>query len=133
MGRCRLREDHAAIRDLLARIGRGEAGPSSLRDPLVAHLDFEEREVLPLLAGRLPRSTGPVRTLLEDHAALRGLLEELEGGAGEVALRRLRTVLLAHLEKEEELILPFAHNHFCAAELERIGCVPSPPTGGAQP
>jgi hypothetical protein len=70
--------------------------------------------------------------MLEDHALLRNLLEDLTSpGSGPASVpERLRTLLLAHFEKEEELILPFAREHFRAEELERIGCEPgaaSPP------
>ena len=131
MGRCRLKDDHEAIRALLVRIARQEAPVSELGPVLEPHLEFEEVEVLPRLAERLPTSTGPIRTILEDHQTIRDLLAALPDDPH--AFERLQSLLLAHFQKEEELILPFAHAHFCAEELGRIGCAPTGTSHGATP
>ena len=132
MGRCRLKDDHTAIRALLVRIEEGDAEVLDLAAVLEPHLAFEEIEVLPRLADRLPTGTGPIRTIHEDHEAIRSLLARL---ASEPHRRdgfeRLSSLLQAHFQKEEELILPFAHAHLCAEELGQIGCAPVAPSHGA--
>lgn len=122
-------DDHEDIRVLLARVERGEAGVSELGPALDRHLAFEEAEVLPLLAERLPTGTGPVRTILEDHQRIRTLLAELPEEPD--AFGRLRDLLPVHFQKEEELILPFARAHFCAADLGKIGCSQTGTSHGA--
>ena len=131
MGRCRLEDDHARIRDLLVRIEGGEASVADLAATLERHLAFEEQEVLPLLTSRLPSATGPVRTIQEDHEAIRALLGELGGADPSAPLERLTALLRAHLQMEEELILPFAHAHFCAEDLGRLGCASHGTSQGA--
>lgn len=132
MGRCRLKDDHAKIRALLARIQSDEGDVSELAALLESHLAFEELEVLPRLAERLPTGTGPIRTIHEDHQTIRSLVAGLASEPGRMdVLERLTSLLLAHFQKEEELILPFAHAHFCAEELGQIGCAPTAPSQGA--
>lgn len=129
MGRCRLLDDHEGIRTLLARVERGERTAADLAAALESHLAFEEADVLPLLAERLPTATGPVRTIHEDHQTIRELLGQLPETSG--VLERLRDLLLAHFQMEEELILPFAHAHFCDEVLGKIGCAPTGTSHGA--
>ena len=131
MGRCRLKDDHEAIRALLARIERGEAEVCELGPVLEPHLAFEEEEVLSRLSERLPTGTGPIRTILEDHQTIRDLLAGLAVALDDrEAFEHLAGLLLAHFQKEEELVMPFAHAHFCAEELGQIGCAPTAPSQG---
>ena len=134
MGRCRLKDDHADLRALLVRIERGEASAQELAPVLERHLSFEEVEVLPRLAERLPTDTGPIRTIHEDHQHIRGLLAQLASRPPRPdVVERLGDLLLAHFQKEEELILPFAHAHFCEEALGRIGCAPTASAEGVTP
>lgn len=131
MGRCRLRDDHEDIRALLARIEAGNAPSSELRSVLEPHLAFEEAEVLPRLAQHLPTGTGPIRTILEDHQSIRALLDGLV--VDPTILERLASLLRAHFQKEEELLLPFAHAHLDLEDMEQIGCSPTASPHGATP
>ena len=114
------------------RIEGGEARVSELQPALEPHLAFEEAEVLPRLAQRLPTGTGPIRTIHEDHQTIRALLGDLAVASDpSEPFDRLAALLRAHFQMEEELILPFAHAHFCAEELGQIGCAPTGTSHGA--
>lgn len=124
MGHCRLREEHEAARRLLAQLGSGIDVRRDLAALLEAHFRFEEEEVLPLLATRLPIDTGPLAVVRDEHVTLLGLVSDLQGVDGDTldARRRLQTLLRSHFEKEEELLLPFAHQALTPQERERLGC-----------
>lgn len=126
MGQCRLRSDHAEARTALDRLLAGQSGvAAALRAQLEAHFEFEERRLIPLLEERLPSGTGPLPVVLGEHAAIRRLLEHLSDDAPLFEREHLRALLLAHFEKEEELILPFARSHLTSEELVLLGCAGS--------
>ena len=124
----RLQAEHQATRELLARLERGDASPAQLRALLQGHFAFEEATLIPLLRAHLPGGTGPLPVLLEEHRTIRGLLDAMGDAPTPDALRRLHALLLSHLDKEEELILPFARTQLSPDELARVGC--RPPEGG---
>lgn len=122
MEQCRVREEHAQARTLVARLLDGESVLDELAAHLLAHFAFEEEVLLLLVTSRLSSTTGPVPVIRDEHVTIRRLLEQLQTDPEPAIRARLGTVLLSHFEKEEDLLLPFARNHLSPAELMRLGC-----------
>jgi hemerythrin superfamily protein len=77
---------------------------------LVAHLDFEESSLFPVLEARHPETIGALRL---EHVQIRRLLDELGIYADIHALRKdvaeeLVTKLRAHAELEDRTLYPWA-------------------------
>jgi len=125
MTSCRLVEEHRRARALLDRVSNDAEAVCVLTDLLDRHFTFEEAQLLPILAERLPSATGPIPVIREEHATLRRILAHLaDTRPSEHEAGRLRALLLSHFAKEEELLLPFAREQLDHEQLARIGCVP---------
>ena len=110
-----LRATHREILVEVARIRVGSAELTGLSSLVLAHLEIEERELVPMLEPFLPSDSGPLPAVLEDHARIRTLL-----GAGVADLDRIEDLLRTHFAKEEELLYPFAESRLRAGELDRF-------------
>lgn len=106
---------------MLARLGadpEGGAVRGALDELLRRHLGEEEEELFPLLEPLLPTETGPLRVVVEEHRAIREMLDESTRGG--LRVRALATLVESHFAKEEELILPFAVANLSPEALARF-------------
>ena len=98
---------------------------ATLDEVLTRHAEFEERRIYPLLKDQRS-SEGFAREAVEEHAALRRLLDELrdlppgheQWGA---KLSVLAEIVRHHVQQEEGVAFPMLHTALAKAELERLG------------
>ena len=106
---------------------------SNLMSFLEVHHDGEEQLVFPLLIDRAPESRELVEVAAGQHTEIVGLMEAASaavdswetGGdphapTAEQSLRDLDTRLSAHLDQEEEQILPLVEQHLTAEEWGKL-------------
>jgi len=123
-----LREEHRVILRAIAllevaagRLGDGRPLPDGWWDALLDwlrafadlnHHGKEERHLFPALAqAGIPADGGPVSVMLEEHAEGRALIQAMAGGRPDrrvEAARRYGHLLRAHIDKENEVLLPLA-------------------------
>ena len=97
---------------------------ATLDEVLSRHADFEERRVYPLLKDH-PTSRGFAVEAVEEHAAVRRLLDELrvlppDDGRWGGKLGVLAQIIRHHVQEEEGEAFPFLHQVVTADELERL-------------
>jgi hemerythrin-like domain-containing protein len=129
--RLQLIKDHEELEQLLRRLSEGSAAPEAeallptwcqFETRLLAHMDAEERHLLPLMETSHPLQTARART---EHARIRRLVSEL-GVAIELhtarrpAITELIAVLREHAEHEDQLVYQLASQRAPAAVRDRI-------------
>ncbi|MFN7932377.1 MAG: hemerythrin domain-containing protein [Bryobacteraceae bacterium] len=85
-----------------------------------AHFLLEETVLFPALAA-FPGAAPLVDELVAEHAAMRGLMEELEAGADRGVMERLCEALSAHVRKEERGLFERAQQWMSREELDALG------------
>ena len=109
--------DHVALEHEVARVAalvsRGDVAKErldSLRAVFLAHLDDEEQNLFPFLRRQVPGVDGDVDALLQEHAQLRCLLDDLDvaDAAGiaqtRAAFASLRAAYDAHTLREADFL-----------------------------
>lgn len=101
---------------------------------LHGHHSSEDELVWPLLTVRCGRAAAEVERIAAQHGALDPAIERAEvllagwaatpdpalGAAVQHALAQLRELLVAHLDEEEEVVLPLAAEHLTLEEWEAL-------------
>ncbi len=100
-------------------------------ESLTRHLVLEEEHLVPPLTAFLPRETGPIAVLVEDHATIRQALDDLSATRSATSAGRLMDLFRQHCAKEEELLYPFAESHLSPEDLARLGSASSSPSSGS--
>jgi hemerythrin superfamily protein len=123
-----LRDDHARLEELFAELGNAVDGAdaatiqrvwSRFEQALMAHLEAEERHLLPAVEIQHPEE---VRQTRVEHESIRRLVQELGVIADIHALRKdvadqLITTLRKHAEREQETVYRWADESGSAARL----------------
>jgi hemerythrin superfamily protein len=129
-----LQVDHDELKARLREMTDASATPSArmaafraLRRALGLHTYVEEEIFYPaVMKVRSPAAREAVRSALEDHHVVEGLMAELaerDDDDPQFAARaaRLRVALEAHLAEEEESLFAEARMHLTDERLERLG------------
>jgi hypothetical protein len=111
-----IRQQHDLVRELFARLertrGRREQLFHELAENLAVHLELEERIFYPAVRARQTEQI--LRESVEEHLSVKRILADLvdtdpEDPSFTAKLRVMRRLVELHLEEEERVALPLAH------------------------
>lgn len=102
---------------------RARAAAAFFREHLAPHFQAEEEAIFPVLEPYLGPGERVVAELREEHARLRTMAGDLEGGTGDLAgtLRVFGELLERHIRKEERDLFALFEARVPPADIKRAG------------
>jgi hypothetical protein len=125
-----LSEDHSALQDLFARVGRPDEDRPAVLDQLLrslsAHVATEKQLLVPVLAGHSDEGKALAEQLRDDHDAIEKLvilIERRKVNSPDVPdlVNQLLEITQRHTRQADARLLPFLGDQLSEADLANLG------------